>query len=74
MFQDQQKKKRKKRIKKSRKENENECSTNYWDHFLMSTRTTFHLPQAHKVQEIKKKNALEPKEENKKETMKEIKK
>ena len=47
---------------------------NYLDHFLMSTRTTFHLPQAHKVQEIKKKNALEPKEENKKETMKEIKK
>ena len=44
VFQSQKKKKSKKRIKKSRKENENECSMNYLDHFLMSTRITFHFP------------------------------
>ena len=38
------KKEKKKRRKKLRNDNENECSMKYLDHFLMSTKTTFHLP------------------------------
>ena len=78
MFQSKKKKKIKKRRKRSKKKNENKCSMNYLDHFLMSTRTTFHLPtytrSTRNQENNKKKGILEPKEENKKETMKEIKK
>ena len=78
MFQSKKKKKIKKRRKRSKKKNENKCSMNYLDHFLMSTRTTFHLPtytrSTRNQENNKKKGILEPKEEKKIQTNKQTKK
>ena len=65
--------KKKKPRKKSRKENENECSMNCLDYFLMSTKTTFHLPTctwSNRNQE--KKKCFKAKRKKNKETKKEI--